>query len=68
MARASRVVVGQHQAAADDRGRAAPRTPIGADEARAAAAAATEALADTVPLDETTLREIFGSGEEPEPK
>ena len=59
---------------------------IGADEARPAepapsaaesqaeidevAAAATDALADTIPIDEATMREIFGSpsGEEPDPK
>jgi hypothetical protein len=38
---------------------------IGADEDRAAEAAVAEiTAADTVPLDEKTLREIFGSGED----
>ncbi len=45
---------------------------IGADEAQAATeAAAAISAADTVPLDEGTLREIFGGDEEdpdPEPK
>jgi hypothetical protein len=41
---------------------------IGADEARAAEEAVAEiTAADTVPLDETTLREIFGNAED-EPK
>jgi hypothetical protein len=39
---------------------------IGADEALAAEAAVAEiTAADTVPLDESALREIFGPGEEP---
>ena len=68
VARASRVVVGEHR----EGGAAAAGGPaeelIGADEARAAEAALAEiAAADTVPLDETTLREIFGDGED-EPK
>lgn len=65
VARASRVFVGQHKS-----GAVAPpaEEAIGADEAKVAAALATEALADTVPIDEATMREIFGMGEEPEPK
>ena len=68
VARASRVVVGQHR-----EGGAAPAMPedlIGADEAQAATEAVEQiTAADTVPLDETTLREIFGSGDDdPEPK
>ena len=65
VARASRVFVGQHKSAA---AAPPPDEPIGADETRAVAAAATEALADTVPIDEATMRELFGMGEEPEPK
>jgi hypothetical protein len=41
---------------------------IGADEAQAATeAVAAITAADTVPLDEGTIREIFGGGED-EPK
>jgi molecular chaperone GrpE len=65
VARASRVFVGQYKS-----GTEVTTTPredlIGADEAKAAAAAATEALADTVPIDEDTMRELFGSGEDPD--
>jgi molecular chaperone GrpE len=67
VARASRVVVGQH------RGGAAPATGapdelIGADEAQAATeAAAAISAADTVPLDEGTLRQLFGGDEEDDP-
>jgi molecular chaperone GrpE len=69
MTRPSRVFVGQHTSG----GEAAARTRddlIGADEADAAAAAAVEALgaADTIPIDEAMMRELFGTGEEPEPK
>jgi molecular chaperone GrpE len=68
VARASRVFVGQYKPAA-----AAPEATTSAEEAigdetRAVAAAATQALADTVPIDEATMRELFGMGEEPEPK
>jgi molecular chaperone GrpE len=73
VARASRVFVGEHKAKAESG--AAPATPpeesekaIGSDDTGAVAAAATEALADTVPIDEATMRELFGVGEEPEPK
>jgi molecular chaperone GrpE len=62
VARPSRVVVGEYR-----EGGAAPDGPseglIGADETPAADATATEiSAADTMPLDETTLREIFGGG------
>jgi len=64
VARASRVVVGQHREGGAATARA-PEEMIGADEAQAAAeAAAAISAADTVPLDEGTLREIFGSDEE----
>ena len=70
VARPSRVFVGQHKSGA---AAAQPEATIGADEAKAeevkaVAAAATEALADTVPIDEATMRELFGMGDEPEPK
>jgi molecular chaperone GrpE len=61
VARASRVVVGQHRAGGAAAGRMAEDL-IGADEAQAAAAEIS--AADTVPLDEGTLREIFGGGED----
>jgi molecular chaperone GrpE (heat shock protein) len=64
VARASRVVVGEYR----EGGVAAPAPPrdlIGADEAQAAEAAVAEiTAADTVPLDENTLREIFGGNDE----
>jgi molecular chaperone GrpE len=66
VARASRVFIGLHNPAA---AAAAPGSEpeIGADEARAAAAAVSEALADTVPIDEETMRELFGiKGHEPD--
>ncbi len=66
VARASRVVVGMHR-----QGASAPpfkqreEEMIGADEAEAALeAAAAISAADTVPLDEGMIRQIFGSGEE----
>jgi molecular chaperone GrpE len=64
VARASRVVVGQHrEGGAPLKGQA--EDLIGADEDRAAEEALAEiTAADTVPLDEMTLREIFGSGED----
>jgi molecular chaperone GrpE len=71
VARPSRVFVGQHKAAAAAGQAAAPAPAaeaVGSDDTRAIAAAATEALADTVPIDEATMRELFGMGEEPEPK
>ena len=68
VARASRVVVGQHREGAAAAAGGPAEELIGADEARAAEAAVAEiTAADTVPLDETTLREIFGNGED-EPK
>jgi molecular chaperone GrpE len=69
VARPSRVFVGQHKSGAKDAA-APPSEALNAEEAQAAAAAATEALGaeDTLPLDEATMRELFGSGEEPEPK
>jgi molecular chaperone GrpE len=65
VARASRVVVGLHRHG----GAPPPGEPceqlIGADEAEAALeAAAALSAADTVPLDERTIRQIFGTGEE----
>jgi molecular chaperone GrpE len=64
VARASRVVVGQHREGAAPTTRA-PEEMIGADEAQAATeAAAAITAADTVPLDEGTLRKIFGGDEE----
>jgi molecular chaperone GrpE len=71
VARASRVVVGMHRhgSAADAPG-GREEEMIGADEAEAALeAAAAISAADTVPLDEGMIRQIFGSGEEePEPE
>ena len=65
VARASRVVVGQHREGAAAAAGGQAEELIGADEARAAEAAVAEiTAADTVPLDETTLREIFGNGED----
>jgi molecular chaperone GrpE len=78
VARPSRVFVGKHVAGA---ALAASEERIGADEGpandaaaaeeAAVAAAAADALADTTPIDEATMRELFGSGggggEEPEP-
>ncbi len=64
VARASRVFVGKH-ASADSTAAKTPDQLIGVDEAQAAAAA-TEALANTVPIDEATMRELFGTGEDPE--
>jgi len=65
VARASRVFVGQHKAEGEAASEAHDEK-IGADEARAAAAAVTEALADTVPIDEAMMKELFGSGEDPD--
>ena len=68
VARASRVVIGQHREGAAAAAGQQAEELIGADEARAAEAAVAEiTAADTVPLDETTLREIFGNGDD-EPK
>jgi molecular chaperone GrpE len=60
VARASRVFVGRHGGAGEATAKAEDER-IGADEAAAVAAAATEALADTVPIDEAMMRELFGS-------
>lgn len=64
VARASRVVVGEYR----EGGAPTPAPPqdlIGADEAQAAEAAVAEiTAADTVPLDENTLREIFGGDDD----
>jgi molecular chaperone GrpE len=64
VARASRVVVGQlHEGSPPPGGQV--EELIGADEDRAAEAAVAEiTAADTIPFDESTLREIFGDGEE----
>jgi molecular chaperone GrpE len=67
VARPSRVFVGQHKASAGAAA-AKPDELIGADEAKAVAAAASQALADTVPIDEATMRELFGMGEDPDAK
>ena len=69
IARASRVVVGEYR----EGGSAAETTTqdmIGADEAQAAADTVDITAAETIPLDEKTLREIFGGDyEDPdEPK
>jgi hypothetical protein len=65
VARASRVVIGEyrdgvvtHTIAADDL--------VGADEVAAASASPTTAdpAADTMPLDDATLRDIFGDPDE----
>jgi molecular chaperone GrpE len=64
VARASRVVVGQHKKSGAEAAAALDQL-IGADEAQAAKeAVAAITAADTVPIDEGTLREIFGGGEE----
>ena len=68
VARASRVFVGEHKAAADAAAATLPEEATESDDTGAVAAAATEALADTVPIDEATMRQLFGTGEEPEPK
>jgi molecular chaperone GrpE len=63
--RASRVLVGQYQAGGMTA--APPEDLIGADEAQAAREAAEQiADADPAPLDEKTLREIFGGEEDDE--
>ena len=71
VARASRVVVGMHRTGSPHAADRKPDEMIGADEAEAALeAAAAITAADTVPLDEGTIRQIFGGGDEgsdPEP-
>ena len=65
VARASRVVVGMHREGVAAPTGTAQEQLIGADEAEAAIeAAAAISAADTVPLDEGTIRQIFGGGEE----
>ena len=59
VARASRVIVGEHGAAAAGR---PVEGLIGADEAQAVAEAI--GAADTIPLDEETIRQIFGNKDE----
>lgn len=75
VARPSRVFVGQHQGggtadAAATAAAAAEASPATAeeDETAAAARAAAEALGaeDTMPIDEATMRELFGTGEDQE--
>jgi molecular chaperone GrpE len=75
VARPSRVFIGQHKGgAATDAGAGAEAAPLeepAAAEVAAEAAAVAEALPDSVPIDEATMRELFGtggSGEEPEEK
>lgn len=76
VARPGRVFVGQHKGggatdvAAAVTATAAGEAAIGEDETAAAARAAAEALGaeDTMPIDEATMRELFGSGEEQEPQ
>jgi molecular chaperone GrpE len=74
VARPSRVFVGQYKPA-EGAAEQASDERIGADEAqdddeetKAAAAAVTEALADTVPIDEAMMRELFDMGEDPDKK
>ncbi len=74
VARPSRVFIGQHKAeAAADALVAAPLEEPAAGEA-AEAAAVAEALPDSMPIDEATMRELFGTGgaggssEEPDEK
>jgi len=78
VARASRVFIGKHVEGGAAAALAAEEK-IGADEAEAAAKAtdeaaraAADALADTTPIDEAMMRELFGSGsssnDEPDPK
>jgi molecular chaperone GrpE len=65
VARASRVVVGMHRHGAPVPSGRKQEEMIGADEAEAALeAAAAITAADTVPLDEGTIRQIFGSEDE----
>ncbi len=64
VARASRVIVGQYREGGVATGAPAEGL-IGADERAAAEeAAAAIAAADTIPLDEATIRQIFGDPEE----
>ena len=69
VARVSRVLVGQYREG-DVAAAGSTEEMIGADEARAAAEVAQAiAAADTIRLDDKTLREIFGGAEEdPDPE
>jgi molecular chaperone GrpE len=60
VARPSRVFIGQHVGTGEAPAVAASEESIGADEAQEAAAVA-DALADTVPIDEAMMRQLFGS-------
>jgi molecular chaperone GrpE len=65
VARHSRAVVGQYREGGAPAPAPAPQDLIGADEEQAAAQAMADiAAADTIPLDEKTLREIFGNEDE----
>ncbi len=64
VARASRVVVGQHRAGGAAAAGGTEEGLIGADETRARSGGEISA-ADTIPLDEGTLSEIFGGEDEP---
>jgi len=65
VARPSRVVVGMHRLGGPPPVPRMQEEMIGADEAEAALeAAAAISAADTVPLDEGMIRQIFGSGDE----
>jgi hypothetical protein len=58
-------VVGQYREGGAPAPAPAPQDLIGADEEQAAAQAMADiAAADTIPLDEKTLREIFGNEDE----
>ncbi len=81
VARPSRVFIGQHKGAPAAAAAAAAVAPepgeetgleeLAAEEVAAEAALVKEALPDTVPIDEATIRELFeqpGPGEEPDEK
>jgi molecular chaperone GrpE len=74
VARASRVFIGKHVEGGAAAALAAEEK-IGADEAEAAAkatdeaaSAAADALADTTPIDEAMMRELFGTPKSEEPE
>ena len=74
VARASRVFIGKHVEGGAAAALAAEEK-IGADEAAAAAkatdeaaSAAADALADTTPIDEAMMRELFGTPKSEEPE
>ena len=62
VARASRVVVGQYRAGAAVAGPPGEDL-VGADEVAAASSRVIDPAAETIPLDERMLREIFGDGD-----